>query len=256
MPADPPLPPPLVTAEHLAHRYGRRPRGLLDAHFAAAGRAPGVLGPPGAGKSTLLSLLTAARLPSGGTLRVGGLDPSDRDQRRQLQGPIGYVPESMSVYPAHSVGQFLRYVGWLRGVPPALLPAAISDSLLVTDLTDLRDRPVRTLSAGMRKRVLLAQALVNRPSVVVLDSPAVVLDPEQRAQFLARVIALRGRCAVVLATPLVETVAAPCDEVVVLAGGRTVFGGTTAELAGGEPGGDALAAGHRRALAAAWGAAG
>jgi ABC-2 type transport system ATP-binding protein len=103
----------------------------------------------------------------------------------------------------------------------------------------------------MRQRVLLAQALVNRPSLVVLDSPAVVLDPEQRTQFLAWVAALRGRCAVVLATPLLASVAAVCDEVVVLARGRTVFSGTTAELAGGVPDADALAAGYRRALAAA-----
>jgi ABC-type multidrug transport system ATPase subunit len=246
VPADGPLLPPLVTAAHVAHRYDRH-RGLVDADFSAAGRALAVLGPPGAGKTTLLSLLTASRRPTAGTLRVAGLDPADRSQRRQLRALLGYVPASMSVYPAYTVGQFLRYVGWLRGVPADLLPAAIADSLLVTDLTELRDRPVRTLSTGMRQRVLLAQALVNRPSVVVLDSPTVILDPQQRSRFLARVTALRGRCAVVLATPLVESVAAVCDEVVVLAGGRTVFSGTTAELAGAS--GD-LAEGYRRVLAA------
>jgi ABC-2 type transport system ATP-binding protein len=240
VPADAALLPPLVTAGHVAH-----PHGLVDVQFSAAGRALGVLGPPGAGKSTLLSLLTGARLPTAGTLRVGGLDPADRAQRRRLRGQVGYVPQGMSVYPAYTVGQFLRYVGWLRGVPRAALPAAVADSLLVTDLTELRDRPVRTLNPGMRQRVLLAQALVNRPSVVVLDSPTVMLDPQQRSRFLARVTALRGRCAVVLATPLVENVAAVCDEVVVLAAGRTVFSGTTAELAGT---GD-LAEGYRRLLA-------
>jgi ABC-2 type transport system ATP-binding protein len=232
--------PPLVTAAHVAHR------GLLDVDFSAAGRALGVLGPPGAGKSALLSLLTGSRLPTAGTLRIGGLDPADRDQRRQLRNRLGYVPESVSVYPAQTIGQFLRYVGWLRGVPPDALPAAVADSLLVTDLTELRDRPVRTLTSGMRQRMLLAQALVNRPSLVVLDAPTVMLDPYQRSQFLARVVALRGRCAVVLATPLVQSVAVVCDEVVVLAAGRTVFSGTTAELAGRS--GD-LAEGYRRLLA-------
>jgi ABC-2 type transport system ATP-binding protein len=240
VPGDEPLLLPLVTAVHVAHR------GLLDVDFSAAGRALGVLGPPGAGKSALLSLLTGSRLPTAGTLRVGGLDPSDRVQRRQLRGRLGYVPAALSVQPAQTVGQFVRYVGWLRGVPPAALPAAVADCLLVTDLTELRDRPVRTLNYGMRQRMLLAQALVNRPSLVVLDAPTVMLDPQQRSRFLARVVALRGRCAVVLATPLVESVATVCDEVVVLAAGRTVFSGTTAELAGGT--GD-LAAGYRRVLA-------
>jgi ABC-2 type transport system ATP-binding protein len=253
VPADaPPLLPPLVTATHLALRYDRRRTGLVDASFTAAGRAMGVLGPAGAGKSTLLSLITAALLPTAGTLRVSGLDPADRAQRRELRSVLGYVPQSMSVYPRHTVGEFLAYVGWLRAVPPALLPAAVEDSLLVTDLTQLRDRPVRTLNSGMRQRVLLAQALVNRPSLVVLDQPAVVLDPEQRTRFLARVTALRGRCAVVLASPLVENIAAVCDEVVVLAEGRAVFSGTTRELAGdAEPTADALRAGYLRVLAGA-----
>ncbi|HST64803.1 MAG TPA: ABC transporter ATP-binding protein [Mycobacteriales bacterium] len=247
MPADPaPLLPPLVTARHAACRHDRH-RGLLDADFTAAGRALGVLGPPRSGKSTLLALLTGSRRPTGGSLRVTGLDPALPAERRRLREVIGYVPEAMTVPPACTVGQFLRYVGWLRGVPAAQLPAAIADSLLVTDLTELRDRPVRTLSTGMRQRVLLAQALVNRPSVVVLDSPTVMLDPEQRSRFLARLVSLRGRCAVVLATPLVQSVAAVCDEVVVLAAGRTVFSGTTTDLAGGTD----LADGYRRVLAAA-----
>jgi ABC-2 type transport system ATP-binding protein len=256
VPAEPPLLEPLVTASHLAHRYGRRRAGLLDADFTAAGRALGVLGPARAGKSTLLSLITATRLPTGGTLRVSGLDPADRAQRRELRSLLGYVPQSMSVYPRHTVGEFLAYVGWLRAVPSGLLPGAIEDSLLVTDLTQLRDRPVRTLNTGMRQRVLLAQALVNRPSLVVLDQPTVVLDPEQRAQFLARVVALRGRCAVVLATPLVENIATVCDEVVVLAEGRVVFSGTTRELAGdAAASADALRAGYLRVLADARAAA-
>jgi ABC-2 type transport system ATP-binding protein len=246
--AERPLLPPLLTATGLAHHYRGR-AGLIDASFTAAGRAVGVLGAPGAGKSTLLSLITAALRPTGGSLRVTGLDPADRVQRRELCSVLGYVPEGMSVYPRHTVGEFLAYVGWLRAVPPEMLPAAIEDSLLVTDLSELRDRPVRTLSTGMRQRVLLAQALVNRPSVVVLDSPTVVLDPEQRNRFLARLTALRGRCAVVLATPLIETVAAVCDELVVLDEGRTVFSGLATRLAeGGEVTVESLRAGYERVL--------
>jgi ABC transporter family protein len=157
----------------------------------------------------------------------------------------GWARPLAPVDPEATYRPFLQpHVGlvWVRVV----VLAAVADCLLVTDLTELRDRPVRTLNYGMRQRMLLAQALVNRPSLVVLDAPTVMLDPQQRSRFLARVVALRGRCAVVLATPLVESVATVCDEVVVLAAGRTVFSGTTAELAGGT--GD-LAAGYRRVLA-------
>jgi ABC-2 type transport system ATP-binding protein len=239
---------PLLAADHVAYAYGRGRDAIADAGFALTGPAVGVLGPAGAGKSTLLALLTGARRPTGGRLRVGGLDPADPDQRRVLRSRVGVLTEGLAADPWHTVGDFLGYVGWLRGIPRAALPGAIEACLLATDLTQLRGRRVRTLTAGMRQRVLLAQALINRPALVVLDAPAVVLDSDQRPQFLARLAALRGRCAVVLATPLVENVAAVCDEVVVLADGRTVFSGRTAELAGGEVTPAAVAAGYVRVL--------
>ena len=201
----------------------------------------GVLVRPGPASRPCSSLLTAARVATGGTLLVGGLDPAERRQRRQLRSRLGFVPQSLSIYPRQTVGEFLAYVGWLRRVPAARLAEAIADSLLATDLTELRDRPVRSLPAGTRQRLVLAQVLVNRPSLVVLDEPLVGLDPDQRAQFLARVAAMRDDgTTVVLATPLVEDVAAVCTDVVVLAAGRTLFSGTTGALAGaGGPAGPA-----------------
>jgi ABC-2 type transport system ATP-binding protein len=247
----------MLAASHVAYRYGRRRWGLLDGHFSVEGPVVGVLGPAAAGKSTLLSLLTAARVATGGTLLVCGLDPAERGQRRQLRSQLGFVPQSLSIYPGQTVGEFLAYVGWLRRVPGARLDDAIADSLLATDLTELRDRPVRSLPTGTRQRLVLAQVLVNRPSVVVLDEPLVGLEPEQRAQFLARVAAMRDRgTIVVLATPLAADVAALCTEAVVLSAGRTLFSGTTRALAAvgdptGPPGPDAVLAGYRRLLAEA-----
>jgi len=244
----------MLAASHLAYRYGRKRWGLLDGHFSVGGPVVGVLGPAGAGKSTLLSLLTAARLATGGTLLVGGLDPSDRQQRRQVRSRLGFVPQALSIYPRQTVGEFLAYVGWLRRVPAARLADAIADSLLATDLTELRERPVRSLPAGARQRLVLAQVLVSRPSLVVLDEPLVGLDPHQRVQFLARVAAMRDRgTTVVLATPLAEDVAAVCSEAVVLSAGRTLFSGTTRALAGpggpaDPPGPGAVLAGYRRLL--------
>ena len=250
----------MLAASHLAYRYGRRRWGLLDATFSATGPVVGLLGPAGSGKSTLLGLLTAARVATGGTLLVGGLDPAERRQRTQLRRRLGYVPQALSIQPWLTVGDFLTYVAWLRRVPAAGWTEAVADSLLATDLTELRDRPVRSLPAGARQRLVLAQVLVSRPSLVALDEPLVGLGPEQRAQFLARVAAMRDRgTTVVLATPLAEDVAAVCTEVVVLDRGRTLFSGTTAALAGsadGPPSGVAVLAGYRRVLAGAGAVAG
>jgi ABC-type multidrug transport system ATPase subunit len=246
----------MLAASHLAYRYGRRRWGLLDGHFSLAGPVVGVLGPAGAGKSTLLSLLTAARIATGGTLLVSGLDPAQRRERQRLRAEVGYVPQSLSIHPRQTVADFLAYVGWLRKVPPDQLAEAVADSLLATDLTELRDRPVHTLGDGTRQRLVLAQVLVNRPSLVVLDEPLFGIDPEQRAQFLARVAAMRERgTTVVLGTPLVDDVAAVCDEVVVLAGGRTLFSGATRALAttgaAAAAGADPVRAGYRQLLDAA-----
>jgi ABC-2 type transport system ATP-binding protein len=246
----------MLAASHLAYRYGRRRWGLLDGHFSLSGPVVGVLGPAGAGKSTLLSLLTTARIATGGTLLVSGLDPARRRERQQLRAAVGYVPQSLSISPRQTVGEFLAYVGWLRKVPPDQLAEAVADSLLATDLTELRDRPVHTLGDGTRQRLVLAQVLVNRPSLVVLDEPLFGIDPEQRAQFLARVAAMRERgTTVVLGTPLVDDVAAVCDEVVVLAAGRTLFSGATHALAAvggvGAGGADPVRAGYQRLLATA-----
>ena len=89
----------MLAASHLAYRYGRRRWGLLDGHFSVSGPVVGVLGACGAGKSTLLSLLTAARVATGGTLLVSGLDLAERRQRRQLRARLGYVPQSLSISP-------------------------------------------------------------------------------------------------------------------------------------------------------------
>jgi ABC-2 type transport system ATP-binding protein len=122
---------------------------------------------------------------------------------------------------------------------------------------------VRSLPAGTQHRLVLAQVLVNRPSLVVLDEPLVGLGPEQRAQFLARVAAMRDDgTTVVLATPLAADVAAVCTDVVVLAGGRTLFSGTTGALAGAgdsaadSPGPAPVLAGYHRLLAGAGAVAG
>ncbi|MCW2567346.1 MAG: yxlF 4 [Mycobacterium sp.] len=220
----------MIVAHGLGVRYARHRWGLADFTCRVAGSAVGVLGPNGAGKSTLLSLVTGAREATTGQLSVAGLDLSERRERRTLQSRLGFVPQSVDIYPGYSVEQFLRYVCWLRRVAASEVPGRIDAALRATDLWRQRDDRIRTLSGGTRQRVALAQTLVNEPDLIVLDEPTVGLDPEQRAQFLNRVRALTSRTRVVLATHLVEDVAEVCDAVVVLYEGRSVFTGSVREL--------------------------
>ncbi len=220
----------LVRTEGLGLRYPGRRWGLSNLSVAVDGAAVAVLGPNGAGKSTLLSVLTGARRPTTGSAHIVGLDVAVRSARRELQATLGFVPQSMALFPGYTPAELLHYVGWLRRVPARSLPGAIAESLRSTDLESVADRKIRTLSGGMRQRLVLAQALVNSPSVVVLDEPTVGLDPEQRARFLELLVGLRDRCRVLLATHLVEDVAAVCDQVLVLDQSRAAFTGTTWKL--------------------------
>lgn len=118
-----------------------------------------------------------------------------------------------------------------EGAPSADVDANVAGALAATDLGDVAGTAVRKLSGGMRQRLAIAQALVSRPHVLVMDEPSVGLDPQQRAELRALLVRLREEAMVVLATHLVEDVAAVCDAVVVLHRGRLAFSGPLTALA-------------------------
>lgn len=245
--------PPLLRADRLSYRYSRGRWGLSGVSAAVDGSVVAVLGPNGAGKTTLLSLVTGILRPTVGSVSIAGLVTDRARERRQLQRELGFVPQAASLFPGYTVQEVLRYVAWLRKVAPAQVDSAIAWSLQAVDLTELRTRRVRSLSGGMRQRLLVAQALVNYPRVVVLDEPTVGLDPEQRRRFLHLIEGLAGHCKVVLATHLVEDVAAVCDAVLLLGRGESLFTGSVPQLVGcagaNEVTGPAVEAGYRAVLA-------
>jgi ABC-2 type transport system ATP-binding protein len=225
-------PPVHVQAEDVSFAYSRRSGPVLHGlSFDVAGRAVGLLGPNGAGKTTLLGVTTGVLSASAGQLRIGDESTGTEDGVRHLQAGLGFLPQQFRVFPGYTVEEFLRYVAWLRRVPGDRLAERVDGALRATDLSDQRGRKVRTLSGGTRQRVGLAQALVNAPSIVLLDEPTVGLDPAQRAALREHLRALRDSTLLLLATHLTEDVAALCDSVVVIDGGRTRFAGTTAQLA-------------------------
>lgn len=125
---------------------------------------------------------------------------------------------------------FLRYVTWLRDVPAVLTEERVDESLAAVDLTGSADTRMSSLSGGMRQRMALAQALVNHPTLVLLDEPTVNLDPAQRDQFLSLVHDTSQRATVLMTSHVAEDVAAFAEEVVMVLDGRTVFAGTLANF--------------------------
>ncbi|MFC8716184.1 ATP-binding cassette domain-containing protein [Kitasatospora sp. NPDC057198] len=241
---------PVVRVAGLVQGYRRRT--VIDGLDLAVGEGVlGLLGPNGAGKSTLLRTLATVAPPVGGVLEVCGERVDSERTARAARRRIGFLPQDFGYHPGYTVEEFVRYCGWLREVPDGQAAEAARKAVEAVGLADRAGTRMKSLSGGMLRRAGIAAALVGGPRLVLLDEPTVGLDPAQRLEFRALLRSLRGT-ALVLSTHLVEDVAAVCDQVVVMNGGRIVFRGTAEELAGlardGDPGDTPLERGYMRAL--------
>ena len=198
----------------------------------------GLLGPNGAGKTTLLRIVATGLAPSSGGLRVLGLDPANSSDRLEIRRRLGYVPQEVGLYNSFSAFDFVDYIAILKEhVDRRARHEEVRRVLDEVDLGDVRSKKIRKLSGGMRRRVVLAQALLGDPELLVLDEPTVGLDPEQRLRFRHVISRQAERRCIVLSTHMTEDVEALCDRVVVLDRGHIAFDGTPSGLA-------ALAAGR------------
>ncbi|GAA0253734.1 ATP-binding cassette domain-containing protein [Cryptosporangium japonicum] len=220
-----------VVLTGITKRYGRRTAlDRLDLTLGAG--VTGILGPNGAGKTTLLRCLATTLAPDSGTIRALGLDPADRADRTELRRRLGYLPQDPGCYPHFTAFDLVDYVAILKDLTDrAERHREVRRVLADVGLTDRATTRVRKLSGGMRQRLALAQALLADPDLLILDEPTVGLDPEQRMRFRRLVSRVGEDRTVVLSTHQTEDVAALCERVVVVSGGRVVFDGTPFALA-------------------------
>jgi ABC-2 type transport system ATP-binding protein len=217
-----------VHLEGLTKAFGGRRRGLDGIDLVVPpGVVLGYLGPNGAGKSTTIRILMGLARATAGVATVLGLDAwADRDQ---LAHRVGYLPGDFAADPDLTADQYLRFMAELRG-PAADLPEGGAVDALARRLgLDLSAR-IGALSHGNRQKVGLVRAFLGQPELLVLDEPTTGLDPAQRGR-LRDVLGRAGESATVLiSTHQTEDVAALCERVVVLDGGRVLFDGTVLEL--------------------------
>ena len=214
---------------------GKRYRGtaaLQDVSLRLEPGVTGLLGPNGAGKTTLLRIVATALGQDGGTVRVLGRDPADPPDRLEIRRTLGYLPQETGLYSGFTAFAFVDYVAVLKEMTDRRSRHAEVRRVLDTvGLGDRAHQKIRALSGGMRRRVGLAQALLGRPGILVLDEPTVGLDPEQRLRFREVLAGLPPETTVLLSTHLTEDVAALCSRVVVLDRGSVRFEGWTSDLA-------------------------
>jgi ABC-2 type transport system ATP-binding protein len=188
----------------------------------------GVLGPNGAGKTTLLRLLTGLARPNAGRATVAGLDVTARAE--EVHRRIGFLDQSPRYYSWMRGRELVAFVGELFGLRGTALAARVDEALTLTGLTEAANRRIGGYSGGMRQRLGLAQALVNRPEVLFLDEPVSSLDPAGRHEILAAIAALRGTATVCMSTHILADVERVCDAVAILDHGRLLVSAPVAEL--------------------------
>jgi ABC-2 type transport system ATP-binding protein len=193
------------------------------------GAVLGFLGPNGAGKTTALRIMAGFFPPSSGRVEICGVQMEHHPivARRHL----GYLPENVPLYGDMRVEEFLFYRAALKEVPRRQRRQRVDEVLREVSLVDVRRRVIGQLSKGYRQRVGLADALIHRPRVLLLDEPTDGLDPNQRRDVLDLIGHLGADRAVVLSTHVLPEVETVCTTVVILDSGRIIARGTPAELA-------------------------
>jgi lipooligosaccharide transport system ATP-binding protein len=203
------------------------------------GTCVGLLGPNGAGKSTTMKLLTAQAIADEGELEVlGHVLPLESKQARAM---CGVVPQLDNLDTTLTVEQNLRVFAHLYRVPAPERREAVERCLAVATLGDRRDTKVDELSGGMRRRLLIARALVHRPRLMLLDEPTVGLDPQVRQELWAQIDRLRSEgVSILMSTHYIEEAERLADSVTIMAHGRAVASGSPADLIAEHAGSEAL----------------
>jgi ABC-2 type transport system ATP-binding protein len=205
----------------------------------ARGEIVGLLGPNGAGKSTLFQICAGLFSPEGGEVRLFGMGYKDRAS--DILKCLGVVFQSRSLDLDMSVSANLKFHGNLFGLSGKLLKDRIAQSAALFEVTDLIDKPVRTLSGGNQRRIEIVRALLNLPDLLLMDEPSVGLDPTTRKLLGQHIRAVRDQhqVSILWATHLVEEVE-HADRIALIVAGKIVRVGTPAEIIAAAPGAETL----------------
>jgi lipooligosaccharide transport system ATP-binding protein len=220
---------PLIHARGLVKRFGAFTAvDGIDVDV-TQGEAFGFLGPNGAGKSSTMRMIGCVSPPTGGTLRILGLDPV-RDGP-QIRGRLGVCPQQDSLDPELTVTENITVYARYFGIPRRLARERAAELLEFVQLTERAKDKVEPLSGGMKRRLTIARALVNEPDIVLLDEPTTGLDPQARHLVWERLFRLKQRgVTLVLTTHYMDEAEQLCDRLVVMDHGRIVAEGSPRAL--------------------------
>ncbi len=210
----------MIRVSNLTMRYGRT-EALAGVSFSVGQReVVGLLGPNGAGKTTAMRILTCFLAPTAGTATLAGA--SIASDTVAVRRNIGYLPESVPLYPDMRVCEYLAYRAVLREIPRRERAGAVDRAIERCGVADRRRQIIGTLSRGYRQRVGLADALLAEPPILILDEPTAGLDPGQVREVRQLIRELGREHTVLLSSHVLPEVEAVASKVIILAGGRVV----------------------------------
>jgi ABC-2 type transport system ATP-binding protein len=220
---------PAISVRGVTHTFKGGHTALDDVNLTCGVGVFGLLGPNGAGKSTLMRILCTLLEPRVGEVRICGLDVVR--QRAEVRPLLGFLPQDFGAWRLHRVEEVVDTLAQLSGMhDKASRRARVTEVIDEVGLAEVRDRKVKKLSGGMVRRLGVAQALVHRPRILIVDEPTVGLDPEERIRFRNLMAALGKDRTVLLSTHIVADLGGACREIALLDRGQIIFQGAPSAL--------------------------
>ena len=187
----------------------------------------GILGRNGSGKSTLMNIIATILQPSKGTVTINGIEIKNSQKIRQM---IGYLPQDFDFYPNMKVSEVLYYLGFLSKINQTDFDKYVDLILRKVNLIDYKNKKIKSLSGGMKKRLGIAQAILHDPKVIIVDEPTAGLDPEERVRLRNLLSDLAENKIVIISTHIVSDIESTCNRIAILDKGSLVYKGDIPSL--------------------------
>jgi ABC-type multidrug transport system ATPase subunit len=214
--------------EHISKHYGAKPA-LDDLNLTFSDGIYGLLGPNGAGKSTLMNIITQnISHDKGGLITWNGADTDKAGEK--FREVIGFMPQQQELYPSFTAARFVGYIAALKGMGAKIIKDEVLRVLSQVELYPEANKKIGGFSGGMKQRVLIAQALLGDPKLLILDEPTAGLDPKQRVIVRNLISSLSKEKIVIISTHIVSDIESIADHVLMIKSGKIIDSGSVKEL--------------------------
>ena len=210
-----------LDARNLSVCYSSKAIALNNVSFSFENGILGLLGKNGAGKTTLIKTILGLIKPTSGSVDL--TNPGEEVR-------VSYMPQELSLHPSLTIYESLDYHGILCGLPKSIRVERIPSLLNETNLSEHKNKKIRHLSGGMKRRVSLSQAMLNDPNILVIDEPTVGLDPEERIKIRNLIYSFSAGRMIVFSTHIIEDLASVCQKLIVLDKGKLIYDNTVEDL--------------------------